>query len=106
MLGQLACANQTYEVLYTAPASTNATAIVDLANRTAGAITVRLAVENAVGSPPSPSDSEFIYYGLSIAANTTQRTTLVLNAADSIVVWASAGSSITASAHGETRSTA
>lgn len=86
-LGTADLAATTNTTLYTVPASTFAVATVNLVNRTTSAIAVRI----AIASTATPSNGEWIEYGVSLAANTIlERTGLVLDAGKNIVVYASA----------------
>tara|TARA_R110000737_G_scaffold61610_1_gene88817 strand:+ start:1055 stop:1384 length:330 start_codon:yes stop_codon:yes gene_type:complete len=69
VLGQLDCAATTQETLYTVPDLTQTTVSSFLAcNRTGSAITFRLRI-NVAGA--GDDDKQFLYYGKSVAANTT-----------------------------------
>ena len=68
-LGQLDAAATTQETLYTVPDLTQTTGSSFLAcNRTGSAITFRLRI-NVAGA--GDDDKQFLYYGKSVAANTT-----------------------------------
>lgn len=72
--------------LYTVPAATVTTATVAFTNRTAAAITVRLAVRSA-----ALADADYIEYDASLPANgVLERTGIVLSAGEIITVRASA----------------
>lgn len=76
----------TNTTLYTVPATTFSVVAVNLCNRTASTITVRL----AIASSGTPTDSEWIEYGTSIPANSVlERTGLVLDTGKTIVAYAS-----------------
>ena len=69
VLGQLDAAATTQETLYTVPDLTQTTVSSFLAcNRTGSAITFRLRINIA---DADDDDKQFLYYGKSVAANTT-----------------------------------
>jgi hypothetical protein len=81
--------------LYTTPAGIVATASVAFVNRTAAAITVRLAVRSA-----ALANSDYLEYDASIPANgVLERTGIVLSPGEIITVRASAVG-VSARAHG------
>ncbi len=95
-LGTADLSAATNTTLYTVPSATFAVATVNLVNRTASAVTVRI----ALASSATPGNGEWIEYGVSLAANTVlERTGLVLDAGKSVVVYASA-SGVSAVAYG------
>ena len=86
-LGTADLSATTNTTLYTVPASTFAVCTVNLVNRNSTAVTVRV----AIASSASPTNAEYIEYGVSLAANTVlERTGLVLDAGKNLVVYASA----------------
>lgn len=87
VLGQAAPAATTNTTVYTVPAATVAVATVSIANTTVSPIAVRL----AVASSGTPTTSEFIEYDTVIAANgVLERSGIVMNASEAVVVFASA----------------
>lgn len=73
----------TLTTVYTCPVDTFTVATVSVCNRNASAITVRLAVANS----STPTNSEFLEFDSTIAANgVLERTGLVLDAGRLIVV--------------------
>jgi hypothetical protein len=73
----------TLTTVYTCPVDTFTVATVSVCNRNASAITVRLAVANS----STPTNSEFLEFDSTIAANgVLERTGLVLDAGKLIVV--------------------
>ena len=100
-LGTADLAATTNTTLYTCPASTFGIVNVSVCNRNATAITVRL----ALASTATPSGAEWLEYGVTIPANSVlERTSLVVDAAKQIVVWAST-TSVSAVAYGIETST-
>ena len=84
VLGQLAAAATTIEVLYTAPTDvlvTTSTLVV--ANRTASSITFRVSVHVAGAAA---DDSQFIFYDVPISGNTTVSVTIGMTLASTDVV--------------------
>lgn len=87
VLGQAAPAATTNTTVYTVPAATVAVATVSIANTTISPIAVRL----AVASSGTPTASEFVEYDTVIAANgVLERSGIVMNASEAVVVFASA----------------
>ena len=85
-LGKAALAANTDTIIYTVPADTVATANINLCNRTAAAITIRLSIGAA-----SPADADYIEYDTSIPAyGVLERSGLVMSAAEVLVAMASA----------------
>jgi hypothetical protein len=77
----------TLTTLYTCPATTFTVASVNICNRTAAPITVRI----AVASVATPTNAEYIEYDTTIAANQIlERTGIVMDAGKLIVVRSSA----------------
>jgi len=80
-IADLAAATNT--TLYTTPTSTFTVATLNICNRTASTITLRVAVSAA----DTPVDSEFIEFDTQLLANgVLERTGLVLDAGKKIVV--------------------
>lgn len=89
-LGNLDVAATTYTDLYAVPADTFTVLSVSLANRTAGNITIRLAVTTTAG-PSAPNNSEFIEYDVVLTPKgVLERTGLVLKTGEIVSVYASA----------------
>lgn len=90
-LGQAAIsATPTVTTVYTVPASTRTLLKdIDIANTTAGAITVRVYIVPSAGSPAT---SNALFYGVSIAANTTLQWTgtQIMTASETLQAEASA----------------
>jgi hypothetical protein len=79
-------AGGTGTVLYQCPADTFAVVTVNMVNRTAGDVSVRI----AVSASPTPLDSEFVEYDSTIIPNgVLERTGFVLDAAKYVIVRAS-----------------
>lgn len=99
VLGQASPAATTNTVVYTVPAATVGVCTISISNTTLSPVAVRLAVA-ATGTPAA---SEFIEYDTIIAANgVLERTGVVMNAAENVVVFASsAGLSVTVSGYEE-----
>jgi hypothetical protein len=86
-LGTADLAAATDTTLYTCPASTFAVVTVSVCNRSASAVTVRLALAAGV----TPLDSEFLEFGVTIPANSVlERTGIVIDAGKLLVVRSSA----------------
>jgi hypothetical protein len=88
--GRLGIANlsaTTNTTVYTVPASVFSVVNVNLCNRTAASITVRI----AISATASPADTEWIEFGAIIPANgVLERTGIVMSTTNQLVVWASA----------------
>lgn len=97
-LGAVSVPATTDTSAYAVPASRKATCTINLCNRTASAVTVRLAhVDGAIGSV---DDADYIEYGTSIPANgVLERTGITMTATHSLLVYASA-TGISAVVHG------
>jgi hypothetical protein len=79
----------TNTTLYTVPANTFSVITVNIVNRGASAVTVRI----AVAASATPADSEFIEYDVSIAAKgVLERTGIVMDAGKLLVVRSNAAS--------------
>jgi hypothetical protein len=86
-LGAADLAAATNTTLYTVPASTFAVVSVNVVNRSASAVTIRL----AISSSATPGDSEFIEYDTSLSSKgVLERTGLVLDAGKLLVIRSSA----------------
>ncbi|NJD38461.1 MAG: hypothetical protein FIA89_09115 [Geobacter sp.] len=86
LLGKAALVANTNTTIYTVPADAVVTANINLCNRTAAAITVRLSIGAAI-----PADSDFIEYDTSIPAyGVLERSGMAMAAAENLVARASA----------------
>jgi hypothetical protein len=87
ILGQAAPAALTNTVVYTVPAATVTVATISITNTTVSPIAVRL----AAASSGTPTISEYIEYDTVIAANgVLERSGIVMNATEAVVVFGSA----------------
>lgn len=87
VLGQSSPAATTNTTVYTVPSSKVATFNVSIANTTSSPITVRLAIASAA----SPTSSEYLEYDTLLPANgVLERTGIVAQAAERVVVYANA----------------
>jgi len=87
ILGSADVGATTNTTVYTVPAATTAAVNVNICNRTAAAIAVRI----ALSSTGTPTLAEYIEYDVSIPANgVLERTGLVMDAAKNLVVYAGA----------------
>ena len=87
-LGIADLAATTITDVYTVPASTVATFTVNVCNRSAAAVTVRLALSDTTATM---GDDEYIEYDVSIPANgVLERTGLVLDAGKILTAYSSA----------------
>ena len=87
ILGQAAPAATTNTVVYTVPASTITVATINIVNTTALSMLVRL----AIASSGTPTTSEYIEYDTIISANgVLERSGIVMNATEAVVVFGSA----------------
>lgn len=87
ILGQSSPAATTNTTVYTVPAATTATFNVSIANTTGNIIAVRL----AVAGTGTPAASEYLEYDTALPANgVLERTGIVAQAAENVVVYASA----------------
>jgi hypothetical protein len=77
----------TNTTIYTVPASVFAVVNVNICNRNATAVTVRI----AVAATSAPTNAEWIEFGAVIPANgVLERTGIVMSTTNQLVVWASA----------------
>ena len=77
----------TLTTIYTVPANTFAVATINVLNRSASAVTVRL----ALAATDTPTTAEYIEYDITIPAKAVlERTGLVLAATQKIVAYSSA----------------
>lgn len=87
ILGQSAPTATTNTTVYTVPASTTSTFTVSICNTGSSAITARL----AIAGTGTPGASEWLEYDVSIPANgVLERTGLVAQASENVVVYVSA----------------
>lgn len=87
ILGRANLAATTNTTLYTVPATKVAAIGVNLCNRNATAVTARL----AIATSGTPTTSDWIYYDVTIQGNSSlERTGLVVEAGENVVVYASA----------------
>jgi len=88
ILGQAAPAATTNTTVYTVPASKLASFTVSIVNKGSSVTSTRL----AIASSGTPSNSEWIEYGAAIPANgVLERTGIVAQAGENVVVYASTG---------------
>lgn len=86
ILGQSAPAATTNTTVYTVPAGKVATFNVSIVNRGSSVVSARL----AIASTASPATSEWIEYGAAIpSSGVLERTGIVANAGENVVVYAS-----------------
>lgn len=85
ILGQSAPSATTNTTVYTVPSGKLTTLTVSVCNRAATATTIRI----AVATTSTPANAEWIEYDTTIPANgVLERTGIVANAAENIVVYA------------------
>ena len=85
-LGTADVSATTNTTVYTCPTSTFSIVTLNLANRNASSVTIRV----AIASSATPGNAEWIEYGSTIPANAVlERTGLVLDADKQLVVYAS-----------------
>lgn len=86
ILGQSAPSATTNTTVYTVPSAKVATFTVNMVNRGGSTVSVRL----AIAGTGTPTTAEWIEYGAAIPANgVLERTGLVAQAAENVVVYAS-----------------
>lgn len=100
-LGAADLAATTNTSVYTVPADTETIANVNVCNRTAAAITVRLAIAEGA----TPGDEDYIEYDFSLAANDTMERTGVHMDAGMVVVAYAGAVDVSVFVHGNERST-
>jgi hypothetical protein len=87
ILGQAAPAAATNTVVYTVPAATVTDATISIVNTTALSISTRL----AIASSGTPTISEYVEYDVIIpASGILERSGIVMNATEAVVVFGSA----------------
>ena len=85
-LGIADLAATTLTTLYTCPASTFTVLTVNICNRTASPVAIRL----AVATTDTPTNAEYIEYDVTVSGNQViERTGIVMNAGTKIVVQSS-----------------
>lgn len=90
--------------VYTCPVTTFSVVSISLCNRTASAVTVRIALTSS-GSTPATTD--YLEYDSSLSANgVLERTGIVMSAGNQLVVTAGTGNAVTAIVVGIETSTA
>jgi hypothetical protein len=101
VLGQVALASTTYTTVYTVPSSTLAYVNVNVANRNATDIAVRV----ALAATATPTNGEFIEFDSFIAPNgVLERTGLVLESGKRIVTYSNS-SNVSVNVYGVEQST-
>lgn len=86
ILGQSSPTAATNTTIYTVPAATVASFAVSFCNRSSTAATIRL----AIAASGTPTNAEWLLYDVQIPGNSAlERTALVANAAENVVVYTS-----------------
>lgn len=102
LLGRNDLSANTNTTIYTVPADTYAVVTISFCNRSANTASLRL----SVGTNDTPDNQDYLEYDVSLGPNgVLERTGIVVNAADKIVVRSSVAS-VTAVAMGIETSTA
>lgn len=101
VLGQVAIASTTYQTVYTVPSNTVAYVNVNVSNRNATDIAVRV----ALAATATPTTAEFIEYDSFIAPNgVLERTGLVLDAGKRVITYSNS-SNVSVNVYGVEQST-
>ena len=86
ILGTADVSSATNSTVYTVPASTFTVCTINVVNRSGSAVSVRIALADS----GTPTNDEYIEYGVSLASGSViERTGLVLDAGKNVVVYAS-----------------
>lgn len=101
VLGQVALASTTYTTVYTVPTSTVSYVNVNVSNRNATDIAVRV----ALAATATPTNAEFIEFNSFIAPNgVLERTGLVLDAGKRVIAYSNS-SNVSVNVYGVEQST-
>ena len=101
VLGQVALASTTFTTVYTVPTNTLAYVNVNVANRNATDIAVRV----AIAATATPTNAEFIEFNSFIAPNgVLERTGLVLDAGKRVITYSNS-SNVSVNVYGVEQST-
>ena len=93
ILGQLAAAATTVELLYTTPNLAQTTvSTLSVCNRTGAEKSFRVSVHQDDENPSTPDDKQYLFYDTPLAANSTVMVTIgmTFNQGDTIRIYASA----------------